>query len=791
MLISMNWIQDFVDLSGLDIEALIQRFTLSTAEVEDIFYKGRDVRGVVAARIEQVEKHPDSKKLHLLRVNTGQGIVDCVCGAPNAREGMLVAFAKAGGCVQGMEIREATVAGYPSSGMCCSEAELGISADNSGLLELDADAVLGTDIKDIIDMDDIIFEVDNKSLTNRPDLWGHYGIAREFSALTGRSLKPVPGFDIETISSLPPVDITLVDTEHAFRYTSVIVENVTRRVSPVNMRVRLYYCGMRAINFLADLTNYLMLELGQPMHAFDYRRVNKVEVQRFAEPFDFQTLDGVTRRIDDQTLMICSHGKPVGVAGVMGGLDSEIVDDTTSLLLESANFDGVSIRKSSTRLGLRTDASMRYEKVLDPELTMTAAQRYLNLLLAIDPGARIVSRMSDVYVKSYPEIEISFDKAYIDRYTGIDISADQIERTLLSLGFGVQRKADAFQVEVPSWRRTKDVTIKADLLEEITRIYGYDNFEIKPSDSLLAPVPETENRRVDYGVKCLLTDRYGLHEVHSYIWNDARRQKEIGIEAQDNVRIINSLSTDWTVLRRSMIPTLLTMVCDNKLFAPSFGVYEIGRVVDGVQADGTCCERKKLGVILFERGGDEKAVYLRMKDMLQALGLVLKNSAMRFVPRLEELSPWQHPVNTADILLGGACLGSFAVIHPSVQQKIDKKAVIVCAELDMDLFAAAPAQPMQYEEPSRYPGVEVDLTLLVPQDVPFAALLEAVRGGAGPLLRAVKLVDTYAEPGQRQESVTVRLEFCSDERTLAGDEVQAEVNAALERLKANAITLKS
>lgn len=598
MLISMNWIQDFVDLDGLDLEALIRRFTLSTAEVEEIIYKGKDVCGVVTARIEHVEKHPDSKKLHLLRVNTAKASSTASAARRRSGRAWSSPLQKRAAACRVWKFRRRPIAGYPSSGMCCSEAELGISADHSGLFELDADTVLGAAIQDVIEIEDVVFEVDNKSLTNRPDLWGHYGIAREFSALTGRPLKPVPGYDIAAIADLPEVDITLVDTEHAYRYTSVIVENVTRRVSPVNMRIRLYYCGMRAINFLADLTNYLMLELGQPMHAFDYRKVDKVEVQRFGEPFDFQTLDGATRHIDDQTLMICSHGKPVGIAGVMGGLDSEIVDDTTSLLLESANFDGVSIRKSSTRLGLRTDASMRYEKVLDPELTMTAAKRYLNLLLSIDPGARVVSRMSDVYVKSYPEISIAFDKAYIDRYTGIDISADQIERTLLSLGFGVQREGDCFRVAVPSWRRTKDVTIKADLLEEITRIYGYDNFEVKSSDSLLAPAVETENRRVDYGAKRLLTDRYGLHEVHSYIWSDARRQKEIGIEVQENVRIINSLSTDWTVLRRSMIPTLLTIVSDNKLFAPYFGVYEIGRVIDGVREDGICCERKKLGVIL-------------------------------------------------------------------------------------------------------------------------------------------------------------------------------------------------
>ena len=359
MFLSMNWIGDFVDLSGLDQKALIRRFTLSTAEVEDIIEYGKDTHGVIAAEIASIEDHPNSKKLHLLKINTGKELIDCVCGAPNVRVGMHVAFAQAGGSVCGHAIGEATVAGFPSFGMCCSEAELGISADHSGLMELDASIPLGTDIKTVFDLEDIVFEVDNKSLTNRPDLWGHYGIAREFATLVGRELRPLPRLDTAPYAQLPDVKISIEEADLCYRYTGIKVENIKVKQSPVNMRIRLFYCGSRAINLLADLTNYVMMELGQPMHAFDLRRVDKIEVKRFAEPFTFKTLDGQERNITPETLMICSGGTPVAVAGIMGGLDSEIEDDTDSLLLESANFNGVSVRKSSTKLGLRTDASMR------------------------------------------------------------------------------------------------------------------------------------------------------------------------------------------------------------------------------------------------------------------------------------------------------------------------------------------------------------------------------------------------------------------------------------------------
>ena len=629
MFLSMNWIQDFVDLSGLDLVKLINQFSLSTAEVEnEIFFKGADLSGVVVAEIKSVENHPDSKKLHLLKVDIGADeLVDVVCGAPNVRVGLKTAFAKIGAKIGEIEIAPRKLAGYTSNGMCCSEKEIGISDDNSGIMEITDDLPNGTDIKEAYAVDDIIFEVDNKSLTNRPDLWGHYGIAREFAALSGRELKPLPTVDLEQYNSLPKVDMKIEDPL-CQRYSCMQVENITKTVSPVNMRIRLFYCGMRAINFLADLTNYLMLEMGQPMHAFDSRKVEKIRIKRFDKPFKFQTLDGVDRNIDENTLMICNDNTPVAIAGIMGGLDSEIVDDTTTLTLESATFDAASIRKSTVRLSHRTDASMRYEKCLDPEMTTVAIARFINLLQSIDPESKVVSSLTDEYAFHYDKVELKFDKAFVDKYTGIEIPNETIINTLNSLGFVATVDNDNFDVSVPSWRATKDVTIKADIIEEITRIYGYDNFDIHTTRSPLYPVRPTVEKTVEDKIKDLLVKRYSLHELHSYVWAYYDELKALGIDVEGEIKLSNATNPNIETIRKSIIPTQLCQVKQNTSFAPDFGIFEIGRVVDGVDDNNLCVEKKKLAITLYSRSRPMPTLYFDLRDILEVMADDLKHKKL-------------------------------------------------------------------------------------------------------------------------------------------------------------------
>jgi phenylalanyl-tRNA synthetase beta chain len=792
MLISMNWISDFVCLDGIDIHALINRFTLATAEVEDIFEYGKDIEDVVAARILTISNHPNSKKLHILTVDAGNGAVQVVCGAPNVKEGIMVPFAKDGGVVKGQKITACSLAGVQSNGMCCSESELGISDDHDGLMILQDNITPGTPIKQLFNLEDTVFEVDNKSLTNRPDLWGHYGIARELAALCGRPLKEVETTDTDPYNSLPEVAIDVQNKEKCLRYTGIVIKNITRKTAPVNMKIRLFYCGMRSINLLADLTNYLMLELGQPMHAFDNTLVNQITVKTFDSPVSFETLDGTKRTVPADTLMICNGDTPSAVAGVMGGADSEIRDDTTSVLLESANFDGVSIRRASTKLGLRTEASARYEKVLDPELTVVAARRFIKLLQDIDPQIQVASRLTDIYVKHYQTVELRISKAFIDKYTGIEIDNSRILNTLSALGFQVSFENDVFDVIVPSFRATKDVTIKADLIEEITRIYGYDNFLLKTSSNPLVPVRHSIQRESEYTIKQLLAEQFTLSEVHSYIWYNTKLNKELAIETSDNVRIINSVSPETSVLRANMATTLLNIAHVNKSNSTEFGIFEMGRVVRGLKPDGKCNEKKVLGILIASRTATEKEMFYKAKSIVEVVSKTIKNSTPVYSKLPEEqLESWIHPYNSAAISFGGTQTGYLTVLHPAVKECLDKKLNIALIELDMDAFSAIEENPVRFAEISRFPGVEIDLSLLADKTVSYAVLCESLNEYKCEFLNKYELVDVYEDEALKgKKSISIRFYFGAADRTLSGEEVSGYKQDIINMLKTSNIVLR-
>ena len=787
MFLSMNWISDFVDLSGLDKLKLINQFSLSTAEVEnDIYFKGSDLSGVVVAEIKSVENHPDSKKLHLLKVDAGESeLTDVVCGAPNVRVGMKTAFAKVGAKIGEIEIAPRKLAGYLSNGMCCSEKEIGISDDNSGIMEITDDIPNGTDLKSVYAIDDIIFEVDNKSLTNRPDLWGHYGIAREFAALSGRPLKNIGGVDLSKYDSLPKVDMKIEDSL-CQRYSCLQVENIKRTVSPVDMRIRLYYCGMRAINFLADLTNYLMLEMGQPMHAFDSRKVEKIRIKRFDTPFTFQTLDGVERNIDENTLMICNDNTPVAIAGIMGGLDSEIVDDTTTLTLESATFNAASVRKSTVRLAHRTDASMRYEKCLDPEMTVTAIARFVELLQKYDDGASVVSALTDDYAYHYDNVELKFDKAFVDKYTGIDISNDTIVKTLKSLGFGVELENDSFTVDVPSWRATKDVTMKADIIEEITRIYGYDNFDIHTAVAPLYPVRPSIEKTVEDKIKDLLVKRFSLHELHSYVWSYYDELKAIGLDADGVIKLDGATNPNIETIRRSIIPTQLCQVKSNTSFALRFGIFEIGRVVTGLDENNNCIEKKKLAITLFSKIAPVSVLFYKLRDILEIMSDDIKHKPLTFEAKQAEY-PYQHPVNLNKVFCDGVEIGEIGIVYPTVQKKIDKKASIVYAEIDVEAFSNIKNASIQYIEPSRFPEMEIDLSFI---SKTFAPISIAIAEAKSPLVKNVYVTDIYEDENDGSKSITTRIVFAHPERTLTKEEVTEVTDKIIATLKEKGIELK-
>ena len=784
MFISMNWIKDFVDLSGLDELKLISQFSLSTAEVEnEIFFKGSDISGIVVAEIMSVENHPESKKLHLLKVDAGDNkLTDVVCGAPNVRVGMKTAFAKVGAQIGDITIAPRPLAGFESFGMCCSEAELGISDDNSGIMDIDPAVPNGTDVKDIFAIDDIVFEVDNKSLTNRPDLWSHYGIAREFSAISGRPLKELEVDDLSQYNNLPKVDMKIED-KLCHRYSCLQFENISRSVSPVNMKIRLFYCGMRSINFLADMTNYLMLEVGQPMHAFDSRKVEKIRIKRFEEPLTFTTLDKVERNIDENTLMICNDNTPVAIAGIMGGLDSEIVDDTTTLTLESATFDAASIRKSTVRLAHRTDSSMRYEKSLDPELTTLAIARFVKLLKDYDNGVNVVSALTDEYAYKYPTITLNFDKAYVDKYTGISIDNYTIIDTLTKLGFKAQVENDNFTVEVPSYRATKDVTMKADIIEEITRIYGYDNFDVNTAKSPLFPVNMTQEKCDEERIKDMLVKRYNLHEVHSYVWNYVDELKALSIENYGAIKLLNATNPNIETIRSSLVPTQLCQIKTNIGFAPKFGIFEIGRAVTGIDENNLCIEKKFLATTLYSKG-DVKDIYFELKDIVETVVDELKHKSVTFEKAEADVN-YIHPVNYNAIVCDGVTLGYIGIAHPTVTKKIDKRGAVVFMEIDIEKLASIKNASIVYDEPSKFPTMDIDLSFVTDT---FAPVRKAIEDANCELIKKIEVVDIYED--ENSKSITTRLTFSHPNKTLTREEVADVYNSIIDTLKSQGIQLK-
>lgn len=792
MFISINWIKDFVDLDGIDIENLIYKFTMSTAEVEGIIKHGQDVENVIVAQILSVENVENSKKLHKLMVDTGKEKLQVICGAPNVRVNAKVAFAQVGSIVGGQKIGQATLAGQISNGMCLSEKELGISDDHSGIIILDDDVKLGEDIKNIIPVDDTIYEVDNKSLTNRPDLWGHYGIAREIATITGRKLKPLEVEDLEMYKDLEELKINVEKQDPdqlCLRYSALRVENVNKKQASWKMKVRLFYCGMRSINLLADMTNYIMLEIGQPMHAFDNRMVSSINVQTLKEDAKFTTLDGQERALEKGTLMIENDKEPVAIAGVMGGIASEIKDDTTTLFLESANFSAVQIRKTASKLDLRTDAAAHYEKTLDPELTKIAIARFIKVLREEDDGIKVTSRFSDCYVKKYSHIVITIDKDYIDRSIGKELSMDEITTTLKNLEFGLIVDGNTLTIDVPSFRATKDISQKADIIEEIARIHGYDNIEPTTSMWKVSPVQMDSSRELEYSSKELLATKYGMNEIHSYVWYDTQANQELGIEVKDNIKIVNGIVRLDNTLRREMAPTILYAINKNAKYMNECRVFEIGRTFDYNFDGKDVLENKVLAMGIASTKESEKELCYEAKSVVDSIVMINKNLNVEYKNIENVENNWMHPVNSFEILVNSVSLGYISVVHPKIKDNINSKLNIVVSEIRIDLLSQIAKKEISYKETTKYQTVNFDLSLIVNEDTKYGEIEQIIKSSDMKYLIDYALIDIYENKEKLlgKKTITVRFTIGSYENTLTKEQIDEERNIILSTLKNNGI----
>ncbi len=790
MYISMNWIKDYVNLDGIEPEELMRKFNLTTAEIEKYEYKGKDTAGIIFARIEKVENHPNSDHLHVLSVNTGTENLQIVCGAPNVRENMVVCLAPIGSKVGGHKMTKARLAGVDSFGMCCSEEELGIGSDNTGIMDITFPVTLGADIKTVFPIDDIVFEVDNKSLTNRPDLWGHYGMAREFSAIFNRELKPLSLDDLSVYSNLPKLNIN-VDTENCFRYSSIAVSNVTKQISNQKMKIRLLYCGMRDINLLTDISNYVMLELGQPMHSFDKNIVNSINVTSAKQGTKLLTLEGEEHNIPEGATIICDqNNNPVAIAGIKGGKLSGITEKTNSLLLESACFDSKSIRIASTKIGLKTDASQRYEKSLDPEMTTTAIARFIKLLKEVDSGLKVTSSLTDVYTKKYPTITIDITADFVSKRIGLNITNQDIISILSKLGFVITSKNDVLKVQVPSFRATKDISMKEDLVEEIARSYGYDNILPEPITMEVKSTDINYEHNNEYETKYLLAEKYGMNEVHSYLWNYVDFNNRVGIEQKSYVSLVDDSNAGQSGIRSSITPTLLKFMEENKNSFSDIKIFEIGKCITGLNESNLAIEESHLAICLASQSETDEKLYFKLKEMLFDISENIYSKNIT-IGEIVCLPNYLHPINSTNVFANGKNIGYFGVLHPSVKQAIDKRFNIAILEINTnELFNSSPID-RKIKKVSKFQDVNIDYSFLVPSGTKYATIEKHLSTFRSKLIWSYQLIDIYnnKELGN-YSSWTFKFNICALDRTLSSKDIDIFNMRLLEHMEQIGLKLK-
>ena len=771
MRVSINWIKDYVDLSGIEADEMVKRFNLSTAEIEDVEIMGEKIQDVVFGKVLKVEKHPESNHLHILQVDVGDEKLQIVCGAPNVYEGMVTAVCKVGGSVLAGKIKVGKLAGVESYGMCCAEAELGIGADDDGIMDIKEPVKIGQNIKEVWPIDDIVFEIDNKSLTNRPDLWGHYGLAREFAAIFGRELKKMPLENLEVYKDLKQVPIK-IHTDNCYRYSSIVAENISVKKSPREMAIRLNYAGMRDINLLADLTNYVMLDVGLPMHAFDHNIVDGINVIESDGNTVMLTLEGEEHKLPEGALVIADKDSdPVAIAGIKGGLKSGISDETNSVLFEAAVFDYATIRKATRAIGLITDSSQRYEKSLDPEQTPVAIARILKLLKDIDPNAKVVSAFSDCYNKKYDKIQIELDPTFISKIVGVEISKEFVVKTLKALEFGVAEKGDKLLVDVPSFRATKDVSIKEDLVEEVARLYGYDNIQPMPLAFDCEPQKLIASIEYEYDTKLLLAEKYNANEIHSYLWNYEDFNKANKIEMKSYVSLLDSSNAGQSGIRSELLPTLLRTLDDNKNNYQDVKVFEIGRVVSGLDEENHSIENKKLAILFASQQKSEFELFTEMK--MAILDLAKNIMGIDLMLDEGETVSYLHPINSFRIKSRTTDYGYLGVIHPAVKKSIDKRFNVVGLEIDFEKLAETIPYARKIKNVSKYQAVEVDYNIVCDEDMKYIELSKVLSKFKSKILSGFELVDIYQnkEVLGDKKSVTLRFNLSSFDHTLSGEEI--------------------
>jgi phenylalanyl-tRNA synthetase beta chain len=763
MYISCNELKKHIkDSDKIDWLNIWNKFTIRSAEIDGVEVKGNDINNVVVAEIIELRTHPNKEKYNVATLDIGgNNTITVISSAKNLYKGMKVPCALQGGSLKGISIVEKTdFEGVLSEGVLASEKELGISDKHIGVMDLSSKYVNGTNIKDVMPIDDIIIEIDNKSLTNRPDMWGQYGIAREISAITGHELLPLKIY--ENINSDKSLEIEIVDKENCNRYSAIRINNISEKESSIDMKIMLYYCGMRSISLLVDLSNYLMLELGQPMHAFDAEKINNIVVRNTGnQKIKFTTLDGIEREVNENTLMIYNKDIPVAIAGIMGGMNSEIDENSTSVILESANFNATNIRKSAISMGLRTEASARYEKSLDPNMTILAIQRFIELLSERNPDLEFGSNISDIYCNKIESSVVNLRKSYLRKYMGFDVEPSKVKNILESLCFRIEEKDDMYIITAPTYRSTKDISNEADIIEEIARIYGYENMAPTPLKLDLV-IPHGEGRyELEYNLKREIAVLSNFHEVHTYYWYQNDILNNYGLDKSNNIKVINKSKNN--ILRDDISWSLFEQCLNNSKYYNEYGIFEIGSCISDESED------RILSILNVCSDNNLENNYIKIKQLIYNIIKHISNKNIEFSPISVERQYIDNNYSLG-IKLENETIGFISLFDKKYTKDCGKKVSIIMLEINTEKLLSIKNCDIRYKEPSKYQTVSLDYTVIMKKDDKFDSLKDLLDSYKDDLIISYALQDIYMDENKK---ITIRYIVGSNERTLTQEDIQS------------------
>jgi phenylalanyl-tRNA synthetase beta chain len=793
MLISLNWLGRHLDLSGLDARRIASDLTLATAEVEGVEEFLPHARSIVVGKVLERAPHPKADRLSLCRVDVGgPEPLPIVCGAANVAQGQTVPVALPGTTLPGIgKLEKAKIRDEVSFGMICSEQEVGLADESAGIWVLPSELPPGQSLADALGIGDSVIDIDNKSLTHRPDLWGHRGIARELSAIYRRPLRPLDT-TLPTLGSQPAVPVA-VESPACQRYLALPIEGVEALASPLWLVLLLRAVGQRSLGQLVDISNFVMLDLGQPNHVFDRAELGPdgILVRKARRDERFTTLAAQALTLSDEDLLITSKGQGVALAGVIGGQNSEVKAGTRSLLLEVATFDATTVRRTSVRHGLRTDSSARFEKSLDPELPPLAAAHFARLLSELQPKVSFPAGVSDVRTTEAKNASIVLRPGRVREALGAEIPDTEIIDLLERLGFGVNvrhRGAESdLLVKVPSDRATKDISIERDLVEEVGRLYGYGNIAERKLICAVEPPPHDPRRWLVRAIADRLAGSAHFTETISYSFLPDELIELFGFAAEPHATLANPVVSQQSRIRRSLVPSLCANLEMNRRYRDEVRLFEIGKgyFPEHRNERHEPEERHLVGLVLAAPWRKGTALENDRRDNSLARLQAVVADVLNVVERQRvtwgpvDAPPYGQPGRVIGASYpSGTVAATLSTLRPAVLAGLGLKAGlqsdVAVAEISIDAILAAPRETRRYTPVPRFPGIKVDVAIAVAQNMPSAQVVAVIQDAAGSVCRAVDLFDIYTGEavGSGKKSLAYHVLLQAEDKTLGEIEEQ-------------------